>query len=55
MCSEKGREVPLIGQAESIEVDDVGSFKARIDSSAKTVSVNAKKIKKYLKGGEDYV
>jgi hypothetical protein len=55
VCSAKGRRVPLIGEAESVSVDGVGSFKSRIDTGAKTVSVNAKNIKKYLKGGEDYV
>lgn len=53
-CS-SDREVPLIGEAEHIVISGVGSFNSRIDTGAKTVSVNAKNIKKYIKGGEDHV
>jgi ribosomal protein S6--L-glutamate ligase len=54
-CSVKEREVPLIGEAETITIDGVGKYKSRIDTGAKTVSINAMNIKKYVHEGEDWV
>ena len=54
-CSSKDRAIPLVGEAETITIATVGDFKSRIDTGAKTVSVNATEIKKFVYKGEDWV
>ncbi|WP_127716848.1 RimK/LysX family protein [Halobacteriovorax sp. HLS] len=55
ICSIQDRVLPLIGEVEKIDIVGLGSFATRVDTGAKTTSVNAAEIKELVKNGEDYI